>query len=199
MINGIWIIKKDAGICIFHKVFEGKEIDPQLFSGFLSGIYTFSEEISESGGIETLELKEVRILYGVVSDLIFILSITKDEDVDIIRKKISDISKVFHEKYSDLLQNWDGNIGIFEPFNRNLNQIMEKMRHVDFVEIPIRFPQKKSVKLTDEEFQVLSLCDGKTPSINIAIKLKIPELKSIQILKNLEKKKIIKRKMIMKM
>lgn len=199
MINGVWIIKKRESVSIFHKIYGGKSIDADLFSGFLSGIYSFSEEITETGGIETMELADITLLYGEVSDLIFILAVTKDEDVEIIRKKIADISKVFLEKFGALLEDWDGNTTIFRPFERDLNQIIEKMRHIDFMEVPIKIPQKKRLKLSEQEFQLLSLCDGTTPTETIATKLNISELTVIKILKNLEKKKIIERKMVIKM
>lgn len=99
MLNDIWIVKKGVGLCIFHQKYSGKEIDSDLFSGFLSGIYSFSEEISETGGIETMELRDIRLLYGVASDLIYIIAATKDEEIDGLRKKLSEISKTFLEKY----------------------------------------------------------------------------------------------------
>jgi len=199
LINAVWIVKKRGGICIFHQKYGGKEIDPDLFSGFLSGIYSFSEEISETGGIEIMELKDMKLLYGVSSDLIYILAATKEEDIEVLRKKIADINKIFLDKYGKYLLNWDGNTSIFEPFNRDLNLIIEKMRHVDFIEVPIKISSKKNLNLSQDEFQILSLCDGKTASSTIAIKLNISEFRLMKILKELEKKKILQRKMIMKM
>ena len=198
LINGIWIIKKEMGICLFNKTYGGKKLDPQLFSGFLSGIYTFSSQITESGGLEIMELEDIRLLYGTVSDLLFIIAATKDEDVDLVRNKITEISKVFLGKYSQYLVDWDCNTAVFDPFERDLDQIIKKMRHVDFIEVPIKLTQKKRLKLSDDEFQVLSLCDGKIPTWKIATKLNITEFKLMRTIRQLEKKKLIKRKMVMK-
>lgn len=199
MINAIWIIRKDDSICIFHQKFHGKTIDRDLFSGFLSGMYSFSEEVTETGGIEIMELKDMSLLYGIFSDLIFIFAVTKDEDVDYLRKKIKDISKIFIDKYDDLLEDWNGEVSIFEPFERDLNLILEKIRPVNFVEVAFKLPQKKRLKLSEEEIKILSLCDGKTPVEIISNKTNISEFELNRILSKWEKKKIIERKMIMRL
>jgi hypothetical protein len=198
LINGVWIVSKEKGVCIFHHRFHGKEINPDLFSGFLSGIFAFSEEITETGGIEVMDLKDIRILYCIIANLIFIMAITKDEDVDYLREKISEISEAFVSKYGKVLEKWEGEITIFDPFKQDLNLLIEKMRPVNFVEVAYKLPQKKRLKLADEEIKVLSLCDGKTPVEVIANRTKIPEIILNRILNKLEKKKIIKRKMIMR-
>lgn len=173
-------------------------INPDLFSGFLSGIYSFSEEISDTGGIETMELKDLRLLYGVASDLIYILSSTKDEEVDTLRNKIADISQAFHQKYGHYLIDWDRNVTTFKPFEKDLDSIIQRSDRVETEDVLCKIPSTKRLKLSEEEFQVLSLCDGKTPYTTIATKLKFSELKLIKIIKNLEKKKVIQRKRIIK-
>ena len=198
MINGIWIIKKENSICIFHKSFSEEKLDQDLFSGFLSGMYSFSEEVTKTGGLEIMELKDMRLLYGLFSDLIFIFAVTKDEDVDYLRKKIADISKEFIEKYGELLEDWKGDVSIFEPFERDLSLILEKIRPVNFIEVATKIPQKKRLKLSDEEIQILSFCDGKTPVEIIASKTNISEFELNRILSKWEKKKIIQRKMVMR-
>jgi len=193
----VWIIQKEVGICIFHHDYSGKQVDPQLFSGLISGIYTFSEGILETGRIEVVELTDMKLLYGVDANLIFILSITKDEDMERGRQKLAEISREFISQYKEYFQNWDGDAGVFEPFWVDLNQILERKGRVEVVEIPLRLPEKKRLSLTNEEFGVLSLCDGRTPSIKLSAKLKIPQLQLMLLLKGLEKKKIIQLKRLM--
>lgn len=141
MINGVWVIRKEAGICIFHCNYGGKEINTQLFSGYVSGIYTLSEMFSKKGGMETLELKDMTFLYGVNSHLIFIVSITKDENIERIREKLTEISREFIYKYKDNLQNWNGNAQVFEPFGVDLNHILERRERGEAVEIPMMLPE----------------------------------------------------------
>lgn len=198
MINGVWIIKKEVGICIFSHFLGTKEVDPQLFSGFLSSIYTFSEGISKTGGIETLELKDMKLIYSVFSNLIFIISVTKDEEPEIIRQKISEISSAFVDKYKDNLLNWDGDLEVFEPFRKDAKLILEKTRTVEVEEIPIKLSEKKRFKLTNEEFEILSACDGKSDINKIANKINISKFKLMLILKSLMKKNIIEIKKFLK-
>ncbi|MDD1778904.1 MAG: hypothetical protein LUQ65_12135 [Candidatus Helarchaeota archaeon] len=190
MINGVWIIKKEAGICIFHKNYADWEIDPQLFSAFLSGIYKFSEGISETEGIEIIEMQNMSVLYKFVSDLFFILSITKDEEIEVMRQKMTELSSEFINKFKDYLQNWKENIGAFKWFGADLDRIVGR-NTTQVVEIPIKLPEKKRLSLTNEELGVLLCIDGKTPSSTIANKLNIPNFEFMLILKSLEKKKLI--------
>jgi hypothetical protein len=197
VINGVWIIKKEVGICIFHYEYSGKQIDPQLFSGLVSGIYTFSEGILETGRIEIVELTDMKLLYGVDADLIFILSITKDEDMERSRQKLAEISREFNYQYKDYLQNWEGDAGVFESFWVNLNHIIQRRGRVEVVEIPVRLPEKKRLKLTTEELGVLLWCDGKRASIKIANEMSIPQFQLMLLLKGMEKRKIIQIKRLM--
>jgi hypothetical protein len=197
VINGVWIIQKGVGICIFHHEYSGKQVDPQLFSGLISGIYTFSEGILETGRIEIVELTDMKLLYGVDANLIFILSITKDEDMERSRQRLAEISQEFIYQFKDYLQNWDGDPGVFEPFWVELNHILERRGRVEVVEIPVRLPEKKRLRLTTEELGVLLWCDGKRASIKIANEIRMPQFQLMLILKELEKRKIIQLKRLM--
>ncbi|MFW9872852.1 MAG: hypothetical protein ACFFG0_07105 [Candidatus Thorarchaeota archaeon] len=198
MIIGVWIIHKQNGLCLFYKEYHGEIVGPDLFSGFLSSIHSFSEEITKTGGIETLELKEMNILYCIVANLIFILVVTKDENKDYLRERVSDISKAFLDKYKKEIDTYRGEVSIFKPFERDLHLILEKIRSVGFLEVAFKLPQNKHLKLSEEEFVILSECDGKTPIEALARKLNISEIKLGKVLKRFEKKNIIKRKMVMK-
>ena len=173
-------------------------MDPDLFSGLLGAVYTITEEISESGGIETMELKEMRLLYGCVSEMIFIIAASKDEDISILRRFLSTVSATFMKKYGSEIENFAGNVGIFQDFKIELNRIIERMRPLDFVEVPIKLPYKKRLKLNELEFTVLSMCDGETSVDVLASKMNMSEIQLMQTLRALEKKKIIERKIKLK-
>lgn len=90
---------------------------------------------------------------------------------------------------------WDGNISLFEPFKRDLDAIIEERKR-PLEKIPFKLPAMKNLKFSQEEFQVLSLCDGKTAPSIIASKLCMTSYQLCEILNNLEKKKLIQRKWI---
>ena len=47
-IKSIYIIKKDTGMCMYHKDFTGTAFDPQLLSSFLVAMTTFFDEATRS-------------------------------------------------------------------------------------------------------------------------------------------------------
>jgi len=47
-IKSIYIIKKDTGMCMYHKDFTGNAFDPLLLSSFLVAMTTFFDEATRS-------------------------------------------------------------------------------------------------------------------------------------------------------
>ena len=47
-INGIYIIKRDTGVCLYYKDFSGSAFDPQLLSSFLVAMTSFFDEATRS-------------------------------------------------------------------------------------------------------------------------------------------------------
>jgi hypothetical protein len=47
-INSIYIIKRDTGMCMYHKDFTGTAFDPQLLSSFLVAMTSFFDEATRS-------------------------------------------------------------------------------------------------------------------------------------------------------
>lgn len=192
----MWIIKKDPGICIFHKNYAAWEIEPQQFSAFLSRIYKLNGGISETCGVEFLELQDMSVLYSVVADLFFILSMTKDEEVEGIRQKMTEVSQQFTSKFKDQLQHWTADVRDFKWFGPELDRILGRTKGTEVVEIPVKLPENMHVSLTTEELGVLLCIDGKTSSASIAKQVDIPSFKLMLILKSLAKKKLIQVKKV---
>jgi hypothetical protein len=47
-INSIYIIKRDTGVCMYHKDFTGSAFDPQLLSSFIVAMTSFFDEATRS-------------------------------------------------------------------------------------------------------------------------------------------------------
>ena len=63
MIQNIWIVEKDRGRRLFHKRYGTIDIDPDLFSAFLSGLYGFAEvELGETG-IDSISMGDLKWIY----------------------------------------------------------------------------------------------------------------------------------------
>ena len=135
MVEEFWIIDT-SGICLFHRALHGGsnimdrkfeiQVDEQLFSGLLSGIMSFAEEVSQEK-IKKIELNEGKFLFFARQNLIFIVrSLLNKSDKDV-KKKIQIIQDLFIKKYSDELDAFDGDVSSFRLFEKDLEDIFKKI------------------------------------------------------------------------
>lgn len=144
MINEIWIINN--GICLYHKVlqefsnpkFQGLSLDKQLFSGFITALYNFSEDNSNylqkisfnNGNFEIVHIEDILVVLSLASNL---LSEKKlDQSIASLTNEIKYIiqtnEKLKHLRSNNLTKptivSLDEYKFIFEPF---LNKVLEDM------------------------------------------------------------------------
>jgi len=101
-INSIYIIKRDTGICMYHKDFTGTAFDPNLLSSFLVAMTSFFDEATRSvksqarafqGADYTILVEFGEWTLGAIS--------TKDDSANI-RKKLKKTIVKFEEQFSVL-------------------------------------------------------------------------------------------------
>ncbi|MHA1754959.1 MAG: ADP-ribosylation factor-like protein [Candidatus Odinarchaeia archaeon] len=114
MIHNVYIIKK-SGECLFSKSYGMKSLDEGLISGFLSALQSFVSEVS-GDAIKVIRTGNIKFIYGVGKDLIFVFSASEDEDEKQAQEKISKIKDEFIKRYHTHLEDWDGNTSKFEEF-----------------------------------------------------------------------------------
>ncbi|MFX0099322.1 MAG: hypothetical protein ACFFCS_07040 [Candidatus Hodarchaeota archaeon] len=78
-INDIYVIH-DTGTPIYHRAYITSKVDDNLLSGFLTAIFTLSEEIS-TNRIQVMDMGETKFMYEQQSPYIFIINVSK-KDVD---------------------------------------------------------------------------------------------------------------------
>lgn len=131
----LWIINSD-GLCFFHKsvgednkqeeVKKKIQIEEQLFSGLLSGILSFTSEVT-SDSIEKIEMKEGKFLFFTKKNLIFIIKSKLNTSDNKIKKKIDQLKELFIEKFEKELDEFDGNISSFQIFEKDLDDTFKKI------------------------------------------------------------------------
>ncbi|NVM03058.1 MAG: hypothetical protein HWN67_12020 [Candidatus Helarchaeota archaeon] len=101
-ITEVWIIE-NSGLCLFNHAIESK-IDEILFSGFLSGIRTFLEEIGEKK-LERLELGHSKLIFYNLDEfgLFIVLKSPKKTKDKYLEKKINEVTNKFVNLYGDQL------------------------------------------------------------------------------------------------
>ncbi|MFX1444345.1 MAG: hypothetical protein ACFFHV_13100 [Promethearchaeota archaeon] len=135
MVEEFWIIDT-SGICLFHRAIHEKsnimdqkveiQIDEQLFSGLLSGIMSFAEEVSKEQ-IKKIELDEGKFLFFARRNLIFIVRSHLNTSDKNVKKKIQIIEDLFIKKYSKELDTFNGDVSSFRFFENDLEEIFKKI------------------------------------------------------------------------
>lgn len=101
-INSIYIIKRDTGMCMYHKDFTGTAFDPQLLSSFLVAMTSFFDEATRSvkSQARAFEGSDYTILVEFGEWTLGAIS-TKGDSANI-RKKLKKTIAKFEEQFSVL-------------------------------------------------------------------------------------------------
>ncbi len=119
MMHSIIIIKKDSGICLFSE--KSLEFDSTLFSGFLTAVQNFSENL-KIGSLTSFITNDKAIVISSTENLTVSIIIDLEDNIDDWFDKAYLIGEKFEELYD--IKNWSGEIGQFKDFSEELNKIL---------------------------------------------------------------------------
>jgi len=117
----IWILESDSGIKLLYKSFLKTDADEDIVSGFLTAFNHFSEmEFKQS--LDSIEMGGLRWIY--ISEpkynLLFVAAGTKEMSTEILKSRLEVIKNAFIKEFEKVWKkkghNWDGDINIFNPF-----------------------------------------------------------------------------------
>ncbi|MFX0117033.1 MAG: hypothetical protein ACFFB3_20975 [Candidatus Hodarchaeota archaeon] len=123
-----FVIFRRTGVGILSRTFSsgknGKEIQETLFSGLLSGIMTFADEMI-GGQISSFKIEDKYIiLEGTSSDIVFCLVTTRDDPL--VRQLLFDIEKHFQLRFGELSQlGFEFEERVLESFGLELDKMVE--------------------------------------------------------------------------
>ena len=117
----IWILENDSGVKLLYKSFLKTDADEDIVSGFLTAFNHFSVmEFNQS--IDSIEMGGLRWIYisELNYNLLFVAAGTKEMKTDILKSRLEVIKNAFVKEYDKVWEkkghNWDGDINIFLPF-----------------------------------------------------------------------------------
>ncbi|MHA1377158.1 MAG: hypothetical protein ACTSRG_02135 [Candidatus Helarchaeota archaeon] len=126
LISNIWIINKNNSLCVLQRNYgKANEIDKDLFSGFTTAFFNFSEEISGEH-IKSVTMGSFKFFYKNTDSMI--LTITADPvlNEDDVSPLMSDIiSQFINQGFEEKLTHGGINENLFLPFNETLDAIVE--------------------------------------------------------------------------
>jgi small GTP-binding protein len=132
MIQAVYIIKK-TGEALFTKRYEQSKVDENLISGFLSALQNFVSEVSSGDTIRTIKTGNVKFIYNIAKDIIYVFMIDQKENEELLRSKIEKVSQMFYARYEDILKDWKGEISHFRDFNEILDDIISGVVKVSLI------------------------------------------------------------------
>ena len=132
----IWILDSDSGIKLLYKSFLKTDTDEDIISGFLSAFHKFSMvEFQQS--LESIEMAGLRWIYIVEDNykLLFIAAATKIVKTELLMGRLEVIRKAFVEAFDPIWnakgQTWDGDVSIFLPFNKIIEDYYHQWEEVE--------------------------------------------------------------------
>ncbi|MHA1230574.1 MAG: hypothetical protein ACTSRP_08115 [Candidatus Helarchaeota archaeon] len=110
--NGVPLVTKNFGEC------QSLGNDNHLISGFIEALFSFSKEIVKSS-IQSMNFDEYTFYFyknPAYEDILYVVVSDRDDEPELMKFKIRKISSIFIEQYTDKLQSFKGDIGIFDGF-----------------------------------------------------------------------------------
>lgn len=196
MIHNVYLIKANSGLCLFSRKYGGIDFNEDLIAGFLTALKDFATEVTGGEGIiKVLDMNAYNVCLAFREGLMISAAADKSDDRNLAMKAMAEVLNQFHQKYN--LENWDGNIKMFEPFTSIVDDILDKGKIAE-IEIWIPKLKKKLPKMILKmgtinkfEFDVANLCDGKKISDDIAEELGVQQDEVVLALEKLKKLKLI--------
>lgn len=157
MINAIYIIYN--GICLFsHQYDEEIRRKENIISAFISAINQFATHLAHKD-LKRLILEDEIFSFSKINDILFVFSHDNLKDSKL-RRLSNLLSEKFFERYKSTLDNWDGEVSIFESFHEELDKIIVKRNSSILLEME-NFLQEQKQKALEKKRKKIS------PIVNI--------------------------------
>ncbi|MFW9894876.1 MAG: hypothetical protein ACFFD7_03645 [Candidatus Thorarchaeota archaeon] len=140
----IWILESDSGIKLLYKSFLKTDADEDIVSGFLTAFNHFSM-IEFKQSIDSIEMGGLRWIY--ISepkyDLLFVAAGSKEMKTDILKSRLEVIKNAFIKEFNTVWEkkgkNWDGDIKIFNPFLKLIEDYYNQWEEVESITLVADF------------------------------------------------------------
>jgi hypothetical protein len=96
------------------------EKDPSLISGFFNALMTMAK--MSGGELQQVSFENFQYLAQTAPNLVMIMSISIEDNIDDYKNRIQLAIDLFLENFGDNLENWTGNVGVFEVYQSLLDE-----------------------------------------------------------------------------
>jgi len=185
LIQAVYILVADSGLCVLDRKYGKAEMDPNLISGFLTALIQFGRELSSGNRVHVIDFGAFDICLSLRNNVIVAATIDKTDDTNAAMAILSDVNNAFVKEYRDTLEDWDGNLEPFEKFNKTVDEITkdgkasEKRIIVPVIKGKVSPMLVRLGQMSQSTFDVAQKCKGKLTTRAIADQLGI-KLKDVQ-------------------
>jgi len=177
LIQAIYILIADSGLCVLDRKYGEAEMDPNLISGFLTALIQFGRELSEGNRVHVIDFGVFDICLSLKENVIVAASVDKTDDGNAAMAVLAEVNNAFVGMYENILDSWDGNLEPFDKFRPLLDDITKNGKASELKTIVPILKGKVSPmlvrlgQLTQETYDVAQMCKGKLTSLDIADQL----------------------------
>ncbi|MGQ4914394.1 MAG: hypothetical protein ACP6IU_06520 [Candidatus Asgardarchaeia archaeon] len=126
MIHAIYVIHKTSGLNIYKRFQGDISINENLFSGFISALFTFIKEVSHKT-IERVTMDEQVLLLHETDNCILSALIDLEESCLSVKNKLIALGSYIEHNYAkETLNNWTGDLGIFHELDSLVDSLFFK-------------------------------------------------------------------------
>ncbi len=197
VIQAIYILIADSGLCVLDRKYGQAEMDPNLISGFLTALIQFGRELSDGNRVHVIDFGAFDICLFLKDNIIVAGIVDKTDDGNAAMAVLAEVNSAFVSQYADVLSHWDGNLEPFDSFKERLDEITKSGKASELKTVVPILKGKVSPMLvrlgqmTQETYDVARMCQGKLTARDIADQLGIV-MKDVQkALHTLEDMKMI--------
>ena len=125
MLLEVFIINKQNSLLMVHRSFTKKELqmDGHLFSGLITTISSFITEM-KIGQIKHFEAGDIRILISIFEGIFVVGLVEEQHEDEFISHSLRTIAESFWAGYKDQIENWRGNLTVFNAFLAQIDDIV---------------------------------------------------------------------------
>ncbi|RLI57822.1 MAG: hypothetical protein DRP09_01930 [Candidatus Thorarchaeota archaeon] len=197
MIQAVYILVADSGLCVLDRKYGEADMDPNLISGFLTALIQFGRELSDGNRVHVIDFGAFDICLSLKENVIVAATVDKVDDGNAAMAILSEVNNSFIDDYGKMLATWDGNLEPFEAFYSKLDEIT-KNGHASETKIVVPVLKGKvspmSVRLgqmSQEVYDVAKMCNGKLTLRDIADQLGMHEKDVQKSIHTLEDMKVL--------
>ena len=185
MIQALYILIADSGLCVLDRKYGEGEMDPNLISGFLTALISFGQELSSGNRVHVIDFGAFDICLSLKNNVIVAATVDKTDDGNAAMAILADVNNEFVKTYTNILREWDGNLEPFETFVPKIDAITKNGKAS---EMRILVPMLKGKvspmlvrlgQISQDVYDVGQMCNGKLTVRDIADQLGKP-VKGVQ-------------------